>query len=301
MSIGSALKQGFSVARRASTGVWILFLANLALAALAALPIYRDILSFTGHSLMTRQLLRGFSTDWFTDFSMAKPGAWEGYAFTIANVGLLSILLNSLLAGGVLAHFRTPELTQGPLDFFRDAGRYAWRMIRLMIIGLIGYWLVFLATTQGLERLTRHWMSEALDDRPVFWVNLGISAVMLLGLLFVNLVMDYARVTLVWKDETSAIAAFFSSLGFSIGRFGKALAVYAVPSLLGLALLGVYRLVTPWGHIQSALGSPAWSHMREPLILALLFFGQQIIMWGRYWFRVATWASEWSYCAGARR
>ncbi len=34
--------------------------------------------------------------------------------------------------------------------------------------------------------------------------------------------------------------------------------------------------------------------VREPLALALLFFAQQAIMFGRYWFRVATWASEWS-------
>ena len=300
MTIGSALKQGFSVARRTGTAVWVLFLANLALAALAAWPIYRGILSFTGHSLMTQELLRGFSTDWFTDISMARPGVWEQYAFTIANVGLLSILVNSLLAGGVLAHFRTPELPQGFFIFFRDAGRFAWRMVRLMFVGLVCYWLVFLATTQGLERLARRWTTEALDDRPVFWVNLVISFLTLFGLLFVNLVMDYARVTLVWKEETSAVAAFLSSLGFSLGRFRKALAVYALPSLAGITLLGVYRLVTPWGHIQTSLSSPAGSHLRESIILALLFLGQQVIMWGRYWFRVATWASEWAYRAGAR-
>jgi hypothetical protein len=41
MTVGSAITQGFSVARRAGTGVWILLLANLALAALAALPLLR--------------------------------------------------------------------------------------------------------------------------------------------------------------------------------------------------------------------------------------------------------------------
>jgi hypothetical protein len=300
MTVGSAIRQGFTVTRRAGTGVWALFLANLALAALAALPIYRGILGFTGHSLMTQELLRGFSTDWFTDFTFKRPGVWDHYALIIANVGLVAILVNAILAGGVLARFRDPGLPQGPFAFFRDVGRYAWRMVRLMIIGLICYWLVFLALNQGLTRLTRRWTENALDDRPVFWINLVVGLVTVVGLIFVNLVMDYARVNLVRKDETSAVAAFLSSLGFSLRRLWKALTVYAVPSLLGIGLLVVYRLVVPWGFVNQSLGSVAWSHLREPLVLALLFIGQQVIMWGRYWFRVATWASEWSYSASAR-
>lgn len=298
MKVGSAIRQGFSVTRRAGTGIWVLFLANLGLAALAALPIYRGILSFTGHSLMTQELLRGFSTDWFTDFTAVRPGAWDNYAATIANFGLLSILVNALLVGGVLAHFREPDLPQGPFAFFRDAGRYAWRMVRLMVIGLICYWLVFLVLHEGLTRLTRRWTAAALDDRPVFWIDLAVNLVTLLGVIFVNLVIDYARVTLVLEEESSAVAAFLFSLGFSLHRLWKALAVYAVPSLLGIALLGIYRLIVPWSFINAALGSAAWSHLREPLVLALLFFGQQAIMWCRYGFRVATWASEWSYFSG---
>jgi len=123
--------------------------------------------------------------------------------------------------------------------------------------------------------------------------------VTVVGLIFVNLVMDYARVNLVREEETSAVLAFLSSLGFSLSRLRKALAVYAIPSLLGVALLVVYRLVVPWSLVNESLGSTGWSHLREPLVLALLFFGQQAIMLGRYWFRVATWASEWSYCSGA--
>jgi len=106
-------------------------------------------------------------------------------------------------------------------------------------------------------------------------------------------------VMLVWNEETSAVAAFLASLGFTLGRFRKVLTVYAIPSLLGIALLLLYRGITPWTQIQSSLGAPAWSHLHQPVVLTLLFLGQQIIMWGRYWFRVATWASEWSYRAGS--
>ena len=300
MSTGSALKQGLRLTRRADSAVWILFLANLALAAVAGLPIYRGILRFTGHSLMSGQLLRGFSVDWLTDFTINSAGSFNRYALAIAYIGLLSILVNSVLSGGVLARFRQPELIPPSGGFFRDTARYAWRMVRLMIIGLVCYWLVLRFLYQGLNGLIDRWMRDVLEDRPVFWAHLAVGVLVIAGLIFVNLVMDYARVNLVLRDESSTIAAFLSSLGFSLRRLRKALIVYAVPALLGLALLGIYRLVVPWEFINTQLGGSGGWPYREPLMLALLFIGQQVVMLARYWFRVATWASEWSYYSSTR-
>jgi hypothetical protein len=300
MGVGAAIKQGLGMTRRASTGVWVLFLANLGLAALAALPIYRGILRFTGHSLMSQSLLRGFSVDWLTDFGFNSPGSLDRYAAAIAAAGLFSILVNSVLAGGVLAHFRDPLLTQGLGDFCRDTVRYAWRMIRLLVIGLICYWIVFRLLNQSLSGLVDRWTESATNDHTVFWAHLPVVLLTLTGVIFVNLVMDYAKVKLVLDDESSAIGAFLASLGFSLGRLRKALTVYLVPALLGLALLVLYRLVVPWDAIHTSLGNAGGWRYSEPLVLAVLFIGQQVIMLGRYWFRVATWASEWSYYSGSR-
>ena len=53
MSVGSSVRQGLPITRRSGSAVWILFLANLGIAALAGFPIYRGIQRFTGHSLMS--------------------------------------------------------------------------------------------------------------------------------------------------------------------------------------------------------------------------------------------------------
>ena len=300
MTAGTALKQGFIAARRAGGAVWVLFLVNLGLAALAAYPIYRGILNFGGHSLMSQELARGFPTDWMTDFNFNSPRSLERYGMVFAFMGILSMIVNSVLAGGVLARFREPNLPRGLGDFCRDVARYSWRMVRLMILGLICYWIIFRLLNQSLGDLVGKWTRDLIDDRAVFWAHLGVVLLVMAGLVFVNLVVDYARVKLILDDEYSAAGAFLSSLGFSIARLRKALVVYALPSLCGLLLLGVYRLVTPWSTINASLGGSGGWHYREPLTLALLFVGQQIIMFGRYWFRVATWASEWSYFSGSR-
>jgi len=290
MTSRAALKQGFSLARRGRAAIWVLFLVNLGLAALAALPIYHGILQFTGQSLMSQELLRGLPTDWLTDFSLNSPGSLSRYAAVIAVAGLLSIAVNTVLAGGVLSL----------AEFFRDTCHYAWRLIRLMILGLICYWVVFRLLNQGLDNVLDKWTYDWQSDRTVFAVRLVAAALLLLGLGFVNLIIDYARLKLVMEEGSSAAGAFLSSLGFCLRRFRRAVTVYALPTLCGLALLVFYRLIVPWSLINAPVAQTGWTQYRGPLLVALLFIVQQVVIFGRYWFRVATWASEWSYYSGSR-
>jgi hypothetical protein len=297
MTSGTAIKQGLSLARRARTGVWILFFANLGLAVLASYPIYQGVRAFTGHSAMSEDLATGFSFDWLTDFAVNNPGSLERYGTAIVIFGLLSILAQSVLAGGVVASFREPSF-HSPADFFRDCRRYGWRLVRLTIIGLIGYWIVFRLLNQGLGSLADRWTRQWLDDRPVFWIKLVPSVLTLLGLIFVNLVMDFARVRLVMEEGASAIEAFLASLGFSLARMRRAIVIYAVPSVCGVALLVVYLLV--WPQARHLANAPSGAQIRQPLALAILFIGQQVIMLVRYWFRVAAWGGEWTFYSAFR-
>ncbi|HLW79920.1 MAG TPA: hypothetical protein VKU44_10020 [Terriglobia bacterium] len=298
MTVAAALKQGFGLASRTRSGVWVLLLVNLGLAALAALPVYQGILGFTGHSRMSDALATGFSMDWLTDFAFNRVGAFKRYGEVIVLFGMLALPVNAVLSGGVLARFRSPEQGYSLSDFFRNTVRYAWRLIRLMILGLICYWIAFRLLDQGLNQLTGWWTRDWLDDRPVFWVHGVASLLLLVAVGFVNVVMDYARVKLVMDDGAGAIESFLASVGFSIGRFGRAVAAWAVPSLCGVALLALYLVAGPWIH--SLAGGGAHGPALAKLLLAVVFVGQQAIMWGRYWLRVATWASEWSNYAGSR-
>src|SRR5205807_8868774 len=83
MTIGRAILQGFAIARRTRSAVWVLLLVNLGLAAWATSPIYSGVLSFTGHSLTSQALASGFSTDWLIDFSFNNKGVFDHYAAII--------------------------------------------------------------------------------------------------------------------------------------------------------------------------------------------------------------------------
>jgi hypothetical protein len=57
----------------------------------------------------------------------------------------------------------------------------------------------------------------------------------------------------------------------------------------------------PWSLINAPVAEAGWTQYRGPLLVALLFLVQQVVIFGRYWFRVATWASEWSYYSGSKQ
>jgi hypothetical protein len=300
VSARAAVSQGIRLARRSRSAVWVLFVANLLLAIIAGLPIYQGMLNFTSHSLMSRKLLTGFSVNWLTDFAFNSRGALEHYAQFIMVMGLIALPVNAILAGGVLGRFQRQQERFRLGTFFRDCGRYTWRMLWLMIIALAGYWVVFRFVLSGLGRIVNRTTLYWTNDRSVFVVHLGAGILVLLALAFVNLVIDFAQVRIVFGEGSGFVEAFLASLGFCIGRLPKAIVVYVIPSLGGLALLGIYRLVTPWHIIHAALGDSTKTSYEALLVLGLLFIGQQLVMFGRYWFRVATWGSEWSFFASTR-
>jgi hypothetical protein len=186
------------------------------------------------------------------------------------------------------------------LSFFQDTGRYAWRLIRLLILGLVCYWIVFRIFRQGLLNLIGERTYDWQSDRTVFALRLGASLLLLLALVLLNMILDYARVKLVREDGASAVEASLSSLGFALSRLRQAAVVYALPTLASLALLGFYWVVVPWSLVNAPQATQDWARYREPLAVALLFIGQQAVIFGRYWLRVATWGSEWSYYSASR-
>jgi len=283
----AAIREGFRQTRRVRGAIWILFWLNFGLAAIAGLPIYAGILRFTGHSLTNETLSQSSSVEWLTDFSINSPGSLTRYATVIGLMGLISMVVNAVLTGGVLGAFRLPQPEFSLQSFFHDAGRYCWRLLRLWLIGLVCYWIVFRVLHQALGNLVDRWSRDQPDGRPVFWVQLGATALLVVALAFVNLLMDYARVSLVMKDSPSAVSALRASLTFFATGLRQAMAVYAIPTLVSVALAGIYLAVAPW------------QESDRPWMLVLLFAAQQVLMFARYWLRVVTWASEWFYYGGA--
>ena len=132
----------------------------------------------------------------------------------VLGAGILMVLAWCLLLGGILsrfAHEGEPRLRAG---FLAQGGLFFWRFLRLSVISGLLYWGIFRGIGQPLHR----WIEAATRDTTVERTALiyTVLAYALVGLLFLmtQLVLDYARISLVVEERRSVLLALFRALGF---------------------------------------------------------------------------------------
>src|SRR5262249_46885836 len=136
---------------------------------------------------------------WLIDFVNNQfPGAAIETALLqvgglLAVMGVCYLLLNTLLAGGVIGVFNSADGWFTMRKFWGEAGAYFWRFFRLALISLIFYGLAV-----GIYLLLRSPINNAVERASAFesviykrWAAMALLALLLA---FVNMVFDYAKI-----------------------------------------------------------------------------------------------------------
>lgn len=160
----------------------------------------------------------------------------------LTGLGLLYLLIQTLLAGGILTTLAGAAGRWKTGNFAAACGRYFGRCLRLALVAGVAYILLF-GANRWLAAWVDHQAREASDGRLAHAWLLGRYALLLLLVMIVHLTAGYARVRLVVKEQRSALAAFLCALRFCFRRPAITLGHYFCIVLLGVAGLGVYRLL----------------------------------------------------------
>ncbi|MPY88967.1 MAG: hypothetical protein GEU99_13695 [Luteitalea sp.] len=246
-------------------GAWLVTLAvGLPLAA----EINRQIEDQLGDSLMAEALARGADHDWWSELSAHAHGiatsftpAILGFAAVLGNVSdlldkeeilpslawVLAVFLVvwTFFSGGVLDRLARQRRLYAS-GFFGACGGYFFRLLRLALIALGAYALLFGLLHGWLfddlyERLTH----EVTVERTALVVRVLLYGIFGLLLLVVNVIVDYARVRLVVEDRRSATGALLAGARFVARHAVSASGLYGLNTLLFLLLAACYALVAP--------------------------------------------------------
>jgi hypothetical protein len=216
----------------------------------------------------------------------------------VTGVALVAIVGHSFLIGGAIAalarahrvrfairdddpltstphHPLLPGVGHSPAQAFgHDAARFFARNIRLLLVHLVlaGASVVTLAAL-GFAA-TSPWRAS-VQPLPAFLSLALPAALVLLGIAFFSMVLDYARIRLVTGDGRSVVAAWFGAVAFVVRRFAGALGIWIT---LTLAVLAATVLVALSGGLLPATTWPG---------LAALVVTQQALMVVRAGLRVA--------------
>ncbi len=254
-----------------------------------------------GSSLAAETAASGVNYDWWNEFLAQAAGV--GQSFVPAIIGFAAVLKNLsgvadakslpiVIAAAVSAHaVLSMFLLGGVLDrlardraigtsgFFAACGVYSIRFIRLGLIAVAIYWILFARLhpwlfDDVLAALTRDLTSE----RTAVLYRVAFYVVFFAIVAAVNLVFDYAKVRAVVEDRRSMIGALVAGARFVRRNPGAAIGLYGLNTLVFLAVIGLYALIAPGA--SSSAGGFAIGQLYIVLRVAvrLLFAASQIAL-----------------------
>jgi hypothetical protein len=241
---------------------------SLALAVPIALVLRTMIAGHLGSSLAAERALSGVNWDWWQEFSSQATGVGATFAPTV--IGFAAVLANlsdlldnrplamilagvisawlvawTFLSGGILDRYARNRRV-GAAGFFMASGVHGFRLLRLGVLALIGYAVLFGALHPALFDALFAWLTRSMTvERTTFLVRLLLYAAFGTVLVLANLVFDYARIRLVVEDRHSAFGALLAGMRF-IRRCPRHVAsLYALNTLGFLAVIAAYAAVAP--------------------------------------------------------
>jgi hypothetical protein len=160
----------------------------------------------------------------------------------ILGLGVVYLILQTFLTGGLLGVFRAPQGGWTVRGLLHGSGFYFGRFLRLALLALLATALVF-ALNGPFARWADGQAREAVSERGALAWSLGRYGLLLLALLFVHMISSYAKVVMVVEERSSALLAFLSSISFCLRNLGRAAGQYVTVGALGGLLILVWNAV----------------------------------------------------------
>ena len=279
---GGNLAAGFAALKGGRLVIFILTVATMVLAVLAAAPLGPALAQSFAGTLAGDHILKNhpsFAPTDFFDFLREKAPAVSGMGAAERLAALIGLLQQILFAGGIVAVLGRAVPISLP-DFVAGVRRNAWHNIKCFLIFLLlagtilGVWF---GVTHALSRKLFEGMAPGSPSATIFKVATAVVALILYAVL--SLLQDFARAT---RRDGSAIGAWRSygrARRILAGRWTRALGLFLFWLLFGGALLSA-GIALEWT-------APAVS----ALAIAVHVLIQAAVLAVRSAIRVAAWGS----------
>jgi hypothetical protein len=309
MTAAAALFAGLRASARNWGLAAFLLAVNLGLAAVLAVPLAGALEEGLAHRDAAQNMLTGFDFGWWSAWSERQTGAaadfgpeilGAGFVFrnlelllggqlpgrlfagapaeadrrvdgVILGVGVLYLLVQTFLAGGLLGVLRAPAAGWTVRGLLHGSGFYCGRLFRLLVLTLLLDGLLF-ALHAPVARFAVGRAREAVSESTALAWLFGHHALLLLALLAVHLLAGYAKTIVVVEERSSALLALVSAAGFCLRNLGRAGLHYGAVLLLGIAL------VAAWTWLDAHVAVSGYRTQLFWLLLAQAFVGVRLLL-----------------------
>ena len=251
----------------------LLCLGIYALTCLTTLPmafvLHDTIATHLGTSLVANSVSEGFDTGWWEEFRFTAEGEIVatfgpeviGFAAPLSNLSrfadanfprgaiasavVIYLAAWAFLLGGILDRLARQRQINSA-KFFAACGVYFWRFVRLGLLIIGTYWVLFTIIHPWLfQDLYSALTHDSTVERDAALVQFSLYFIFGILLVTVTLVFDYAKVRAVVEDRRSMLSAVFASTRFVRRRLVATVHLYLLNALAFLAIIFLYSLVAP--------------------------------------------------------
>ncbi len=280
MGIFKAFKNGFLLTGRKSRVIVYLWVVNILFALLLAVPFFHYFSAGLSRSLMGDAVLQKVNFLWLGDLVYQAMENGLTLSNGILFPAILFFLLYIFLNGGIVGRLIEAAEPVTLKAFFSDCGAYFWRFFKLFLISIPAYILV-LGIINGITGAILNIFTEnAATQWPGLIAKNIKMIVFLLSFSLVNMLMDYAKIGVVVRHETSVFKEWWRTVKFVGRRFWKTWGLYLLLAvslvMLSLVYLEIERFI------------PGNSMM----LILVLFLVHQAYLFVKLWFKLNFFASQ---------
>jgi hypothetical protein len=271
MSILGIFRRGLQRVYQARKYILIVYLLNVALAAILGNMLAANLKTFIGPSLAGDNLRRGFDDLWFRNFQTDAGGIAATFDPSVVGIGAIFNGLDTFLrggffkdAGGIIgvgilywgfwiclsAGFIAVFLKGGQTPkgfFFQNAGQFFPTFLALAMISAAMYLAIFSLLMPWLSEVARSFTREIIDERQAFLYTLGKYAIVWMMVYAINIIFDYSKIIAVEKNLSlqNILSAPGAATRFILKQPFKVFGLFFLSGFTWLVLLGLYWLAAP--------------------------------------------------------
>jgi hypothetical protein len=279
MRILKIFEEGFKTTNKRLKIVVYLWLINFAFSVVIVTPVYFLIKKDLSGSLMSDQILKGSELLWLSDIIYKYQDSLPALVGWFLIPGIFFMLLYIFLYGGIIGRITAQDEKINLTSFLSDCGNYFFPFLRVFLISVVAYIVVFGGIHSIISALLNLWKKGASTEWPLILASILEFVILVLLFSIVRMFFDYVRVRLVVEKSKKAIRATLLNISFIGRRFFKAWFLYLLVGLItavfGAIYLAVYQLIPNIG-----------------VLLLVGFIWQQAYVLSRMWTKILFYSTE---------
>ena len=259
--------------------ILLIYLVNLILGLLVALPFLHAIKAGFGSSMLPAVLLKGFDFTAVTEFLRQSSARISGAVYEARWIILIYLFLNVFFTGGILKMLTSAE--KYSVRSFLDGCliwlfRYFKLFIYMAVIHIVLIAIVFLPLTLILKGASKTVDSES----SLFYTGLAGVILYLLLLIVILMVGYYAKIMIAANQSKKVFAAVFRSFQFVFRSFRSTF------TLMFFLILNLVVLIAVYWILNHFIGNSSG------ITILIMFFIQQFFILSRVYLRIWTFGSQ---------